>query len=317
MFYTGWSKTRICLTWLPVTIFIIGYMLKGFYSGEYKSFGDVSSLLIVVVAFLTHWAAHMNAKIKHDRKGGRCTSTVVGRVDSMRQSKLQIGDQWLLDVHVSYLDQTQEIKRVEPDMHYIAPPGSRIPLRYNPKKPEEVIIDYDALRDGNWQNSDSATESHPSSGSFTSSNGNAGGVNAEDILKQAFSSSQSGNTRIIDGGTTVINASDDPEVAELVAQLKRQYGKSDQSRSDTEEGQKAKADPSSASAMIQIESITPRFDKGANVYEIKGTVYRAGSSGGERVRITQELQPSLAGEVVPGRVLQCHYDNGDYTISLG
>ena len=310
MFYTGWSKTRICLTWLPVTIFIIGYMLKGFYSGEYKSFGDVSSLLIVVVAFLTYWAAHMNAKIKHDRKGGRCTSTVVGRVDSMRQSKLQIGDQWLLDVHVSYLDQTQEIKRVEPDMHYIAPPGSRIPLRYNPINPEEVVVDYDALRDGSWQNSNSDGESHPSSGSFTSSKANASGANVEEILKQAFSNKQSGNTRILDGGTTVINASDDPEMAELAAQLKRQYGKSDHSRSSNEERQEPKADPSSASAMIQIESITPRFDKGANTYEIKGTVYRAGSSGGDEVRINQELQPSEAGEVVPGRVLQCRFGNG-------
>ncbi|MAK92479.1 MAG: hypothetical protein CMI13_14760 [Oleibacter sp.] len=311
MYYTGWSKTKITVMGLFVPVMALVIFLWRFATGyKWEKVEEIIAFSVIPTSFFVFWVYHMKAKISQEEKDGRCSSKIIGLVSAMRQSNMQIGEQWLLDMHVSYLDQTQEIKRVEPDMHYIAPPGSRIPLRYNPINPEEVVVDYDALRDGSWQNSNSDGESHPSSGSFTSSKANASGANVEEILKQAFSNKQSGNTRILDGGTTVINASDDPEMAELAAQLKRQYGKSDHSRSSNEERQEPKADPSSASAMIQIESITPRFDKGANTYEIKGTVYRAGSSGGDEVRINQELQPSEAGEVVPGRVLQCRFGNG-------
>lgn len=248
--------------------------------------------LITIIVF-TMMYIFLEPVARSGRISSRYTQSAIGTIHGIDFSGTRINNQPLMEANVEYDGVLKKFGALPSDFQFFFSIGDKVVVRYDPKNIKKSAIDLPASMD-NLSDKASAVD-----------------------LSTRYSGSRSGNTRIIDGGTTVINASDDPEMAELAAQLKRQYGKSDKSRSYDEERQQPKADPSSASAMIQIESITPTFGKGVNIYEVKGTVYRAGSSGGERVRIIQELQPSEAGEVVPGRVLQGALIEDNYQLVLG
>ncbi len=66
----------------------------------------------------------------------------------MGNSKVRVGKEWLIDILVSYGDQQQEIKYLEPEFQFRYLQGNRIPLKFDPDKSEEVVVDYGVVRGG-------------------------------------------------------------------------------------------------------------------------------------------------------------------------
>jgi hypothetical protein len=144
--YLGLSRIKVTI-WLVIVTMVTSAML---YKG-YSAFGTLGESWLPIVLktygfFIALWAAYMLLAFRFHRKAARCINREWGTVEAMGHSKVRVGKEWLIDILVSYGDQQQEIKCLEPEFQFRYPQGSRIPLKVNPDKPEEVVVDYAVIR---------------------------------------------------------------------------------------------------------------------------------------------------------------------------
>lgn len=106
----------------------------------------LSTILEISGVFVVIYLGYMFLSLRFHLKSERCVTQGWGTVEAMGHSKIRVGKEWLIDILVSYNDQQQEIKYLEPEFQFRYPQGSRIPLKFNPDKPEEVVVDYGVVK---------------------------------------------------------------------------------------------------------------------------------------------------------------------------
>jgi hypothetical protein len=144
--YLGFSRTKVTL-WFVIIMAVIAFMTNKFYSA-FGSLGEsgLSTILQISGFFVVIYVGYMCLSLRFHLKSERCVRREWGTVEAMGHSKVRVGKEWLIDILVSYGDQQQEIKCLEPEFQFRYPQGSRIPLKVNPDKPEEVVVDYAVIR---------------------------------------------------------------------------------------------------------------------------------------------------------------------------
>lgn len=144
--YLGFSRTKVTM-WFVAVIAAISFVTNKFHSA-FGSLGEsgLSTILEISGVFVVIYLGYMFLSLRFYLKSERCVSREWGTVEAMGNSKVRVGKEWLIDILVSYGDQQQEIKCLEPEFQFRYPQGSRIPLKFNPDKPEEVVVDYGVIR---------------------------------------------------------------------------------------------------------------------------------------------------------------------------
>lgn len=144
--YLGFSRTKVTM-WFVAVIAAISFVTYKFHSA-FGSLGEsgLSTILQISGFFVVIYVGYMCLSLRFHLKSERCVRREWGTVEAMGHSKVRVGKEWLMDILVSYGDQQQEIKCLEPEFQFRYPQGSRIPLKVNPDKPEEVVVDYAVIR---------------------------------------------------------------------------------------------------------------------------------------------------------------------------
>lgn len=145
--FLGFSRTKVTM-WFVIVLVVIFFMAYKFHSA-FGSLGDsgLSTILQISGFFVAIYLGYMFLSLRFHFKSERCVNREWGTVEAMGHSKVRVGKEWLIDILVSYgSNQQQEIKYLEPEFQFRYPQGSRIPLKFNPDKPEEVVVDYGVVR---------------------------------------------------------------------------------------------------------------------------------------------------------------------------
>lgn len=145
--YLGFSRTKVTM-WFVIVLFIISIMTYKFHTAFGSLDGSgVSTILQISGFFVVIYLGYIFLSLRFHFKSERCVNREWGTVEAMGYSKVRVGKEWLVDILVSYgSNQQQEIKYLEPEFQFRYPQGSRIPLKFNPDKPEEVVVDYGVIR---------------------------------------------------------------------------------------------------------------------------------------------------------------------------
>ena len=144
--YLGFSRAKVTM-WFVIVMAVIAYMAYEFHS-VFGSLGEsgLSMILQISAFFVVIYLGYMLLSLRFYLKNERCVSREWGTVEAMGHSKVRVGKEWLVDILVSYGEQQQEIKYLESEFQFRYPQGSRIPLKFNPDRPEEVVVDYAVVR---------------------------------------------------------------------------------------------------------------------------------------------------------------------------
>ncbi|WP_419811117.1 DUF3592 domain-containing protein [Bacterioplanoides sp.] len=305
MFYFNSSNLFVTATIALPAVLIVGTSVKNTLET-----GEIPSLMgIIFSVFLTYlWAYNIYKNHLENEKRKRCKEKIIGIVTSMRDSKLAQNERRFLNIHVQYLSHEKEILYVPPDFKYHSPPGSPIPLKYNPNNPEEVVIDYEAIKQGDWD--DSPTQTGNTQNQFGSNDINS--IIQTALAGGSVQPGKHGNVNVVvqDSEPTIIkasdiNASDNPELASIIEQLKQ--------TATTQKPTSAAKPQENSTSMIKITDISPQFFRGANIYEISGEVFNSDLNG-KRLTFSQTLTTEQAADVFPGRMLPCNVSGKPYDL---
>lgn len=145
--YLGFSPIKIFLWYLVVMIVLAIFYVK-MAGGLIITKTLYTTVTPIVLIFTVITFSYLVLYRINVNKRARCTLETKGVVIEMRHSNIRIGEEWLINIKVSYDGIIQEIRGLEPDFQFILSEGCTLPLKCNPDNLEEVVIDYDKLEKG-------------------------------------------------------------------------------------------------------------------------------------------------------------------------